>query len=51
VETACSNTKIKENKFLVILTGFILKYVVTDSVSNNVRPDNYFEVCCDRQCN
>jgi hypothetical protein len=40
VETACGNTKIK-NKFLVILTDFIVKYVVTESVTNNTRPDNY----------
>jgi hypothetical protein len=40
VETACSNTKIK-NKFLVILTGLIVKYVVTESVTNNRRPDSY----------
>jgi len=40
VETAYNNTKIKI-KFLVILTGFIVKYVVTESVTNNIRPDNY----------
>ena len=31
----------KKNRFLVILTGFIVKYVVTESVTNNIRPDNY----------
>ena len=42
METARRNTKIKKKiKYLVILTGFIVKCVVTESVTNNIRPDIY----------
>lgn len=42
METACSSQKLKKNnRYLVILTGFVVRYVVTESVTNNIRPDNY----------